>query len=85
MNRHPFLRPSLKSVMTPIRFDAMPSQGRSGPAPATASACQSLPDAPARRWLSSELLAEGSLAEIQHGDQIYRLRLTSLGKLILTK
>ena len=40
----------------------------------------------ARRQLSSDQLFAGlSEIEIQHGDAIYRLRRTSLGKLILTK
>ena len=40
----------------------------------------------ARRQLTSEQLFAGlSEIEIQHGDAIYRLRRTSLGKLILTK
>lgn len=37
------------------------------------------------RWHSTELLANGGEARILHGDQVYRLRLTALGKLILTK
>lgn len=36
-------------------------------------------------WHSTELLAHGGEARILHGDQVYRLRLTALGKLILTK
>ena len=40
----------------------------------------------ARRQLTSEQLFAGlSEIEIQHGEAIYRLRRTSLGKLILTK
>jgi hemin uptake protein HemP len=39
-----------------------------------------------RRQLSSEQLFAGlTEIEIQHGDAVYRLRRTSLGKLILTK
>ncbi len=38
-----------------------------------------------RRWQSTELLGTGQEAEIQHGKALYRLRLTSLGKLILVK
>ena len=39
-----------------------------------------------RRQLASEQLFDGlTEIEIQHGDAIYRLRRTSLGKLILTK
>lgn len=38
-----------------------------------------------RRWRSTELLGHQQEIEIEHGQAIYRLRLTSLGKLILTK
>jgi hemin uptake protein HemP len=34
---------------------------------------------------SRELLGDHPEIEIQHGSQVYRLRLTALGKLILTK
>ena len=37
------------------------------------------------RWRSSDLLVPGTEAEIEHGGQIYRLRITSLGTLILTQ
>lgn len=37
------------------------------------------------RWHSDELLGGALEAEIQHGQALYRLRLTSLGKLILVK
>lgn len=36
-------------------------------------------------WSSDQLLAGRNEIEITHGDCTYRLRLTSLGKLILTK
>jgi hemin uptake protein HemP len=39
----------------------------------------------ARRWRSSELFGSTHEIEIEHGQSVYRLRLTSLGKLILTK
>ena len=39
----------------------------------------------ARRWRSAELLGLENEIEIEHGQSVYRLRLTSLGKLILTK
>lgn len=59
-----------------------------GPAPSPARR----PDAgstgaPARqrRWRSSELFGSAQEVEIEHGDAVYRLRLTSLGKLIMTK
>jgi hemin uptake protein HemP len=38
-----------------------------------------------KRWSSRDLLAGRHEVEIEHNDSIYRLRLTSLGKLILTK
>lgn len=38
-----------------------------------------------RRWRSAELFGNDQQIEIVHGQAIYRLRLTSLGKLILTK
>ena len=44
----------------------------------TATAC-------GRRWRSAELFGNDQQIEIVHGQAIYRLRLTSLGKLILTK
>jgi hemin uptake protein HemP len=37
------------------------------------------------RWRSDELLAGTDEALIAHGDQVYRLRRTGTGKLILTK
>lgn len=40
---------------------------------------------PRRRISSHDLLAGGIEVEIDHEGAIYRLRLTSLGKLILTK
>jgi hemin uptake protein HemP len=38
-----------------------------------------------RRWRSSEIFGADSEVEIEHGDAVYRLRRTALGKLILTK
>lgn len=38
-----------------------------------------------RRWRSTELFGNDQQIEILHGQAVYRLRLTSLGKLILTK
>jgi hemin uptake protein HemP len=62
--------------------DAVPPRASVGPAsisgkpPATSSA---------RRWRSAELFGPEQEVEIEHGQSVYRLRLTSLGKLILTK
>ncbi len=38
-----------------------------------------------QRWQSRALLGESREVEIEHDGMVYRLRLTSLGKLILTK
>jgi hemin uptake protein HemP len=43
------------------------------------------PDLPPRRIDSTALLGAAQEVEINHVGQIYRLRRTSLGKLILTK
>ena len=40
---------------------------------------------PLRRVHSAALLGPEQEIEIEHGQAVYRLRLTSLGKLILTK
>lgn len=42
-------------------------------------------DAGVRRILSAELFAAGAVVEIEHGGEVYRLRHTRKGKLILTK
>ena len=44
-----------------------------------------LPHAGVRRLLSAELFASGAVVEIEHDGEIYRLRHTRRGKLILTK
>ena len=41
--------------------------------------------AAAPQWSSEQLLAGADEATITHGDQVYRLRRTLTGKLILTK
>jgi hemin uptake protein HemP len=38
-----------------------------------------------RRLPSASLLSGDAEVEIEHGEAVYRLRLTALGKLILTK
>ena len=60
------------------------------PAPATAAALDTGRPPPGiaahgRRWRSADLFGSGQEVEIEHGQAVYRLRLTSLGKLILTK
>ena len=43
------------------------------------------PPASRENWSSDQLLAGRNEISITHGDSTYRLRLTALGKLILTK
>ncbi|MDZ7855805.1 hemin uptake protein HemP [Sphaerotilus sp.] len=54
-----------------------PTPAAGSPAPSPAS------DTP--RLSSAQLFGQGSEVHIEHGDALYRLRITSLGKLILTK
>lgn len=51
----------------------------------SAVAPQRLSSPPPRRLHSRELLGQDRELEIEHAGQLYRLRLTQLGKLILTK
>jgi len=44
-----------------------------------------VPAGPPRRIASQELVGREGLLEIEHEGAVYRLRVTSLGKLILTK
>ena len=65
----------------PPRFVPDPPARPAAPAPQTARAV-----APERRRIESGALFEGQIEiEIEHFEQVYRLRQTSLGKLILTK
>ena len=63
-----------------------PSTGRSGPqsGPAAAAAEPGAP-APVPRISSDTLLAGATELHIEHRGSLYRLKQTSLGKLILTK
>jgi len=54
--------------------EPVPSTGRQGTAPA-----------PPPRYRAEDLLDGADRAEIVLGDQVYTLRLTRTGKLILTK
>lgn len=51
--------------------------------PAPTAVQLAVPSGP--QWRSDELLAGKDEALITHGDQVYRLRRTGTGKLILTK
>jgi hemin uptake protein HemP len=53
------------------------------PLPAPGAAAPGLSQRP--RWSSRTLLAGNREVEIEHESVVYRLQLTSLGKLILTK
>jgi hemin uptake protein HemP len=64
----------------PVAPDELPAEAPRAHTPPEPYAPTTVP-----RWASAQLLGDGPLAEISHGDQIYRLRLTALGKLILTK
>jgi hemin uptake protein HemP len=58
------------------------SAGPHDPAPAAVAEPVAPPQ---RRWRSNDLFGTAQEIEIEHGQSVYRLRLTSLGKLILTK
>lgn len=68
----------------PLSRAAVPAEpvpaggGTSGGPPAPGSAAPP-------RWRSSELFGSAQEVEIEHGDAVYRLRRTALGKLIMTK
>ena len=56
------------------------------PTPANARATdRTTSHASGENWSSDQLLAGRNEISITHGESTYRLRLTSLGKLILTK
>ena len=62
-----------KSILAPAGA-ALPSAARSA-APAASSV---------RRLTSAGLMQDQREVEIEHGNKVYRLRITQLGKLILT-
>jgi len=65
---------------------ATPPTGPLRPAEADLSMAAGRPAASSRRRLRvAELLGKEQEIEIEHGQAVYRLRLTALGKLILTK
>jgi hemin uptake protein HemP len=63
--------------MSAANRELPPSRAPAAPAAAGAP--------PVRRIHSRELLGAAAEVEIEHAGHIYRLRRTSLGKLILTK
>lgn len=62
-------------------YSSSPSAVR--PLPATSA--KTAPPRPCKRVNSKQLLADEREIEIEHVGQLYRLRITALGKLILTK
>lgn len=73
----------MTTLTTPIEAPpgGLPPPG--APVPGTVLA--PTPSVALPRWRSEELLAGTDEALISHGDQVYRLRRTGTGKLILTK
>ena len=70
--------------MSPFKPSPLPhptTPAAASPPPAAGASA----DAPAPCWSSSQLLGGQREAYIAHEGTTYRLRLTSLGKLILTK
>jgi hemin uptake protein HemP len=63
-----------ESVFTPAPEPAQPPPGS-----------QSAPDTARVTWTTAELLGQKSEVLIQHGNDVYRLRITRNGKLILYK
>lgn len=70
-----------------FRVDAVPQDGQKNdrtPAPIRDLRPPTAARA-SRRWRSTDLFGLAHEIEIEHGQAVYRLRLTALGKLILTK
>lgn len=67
-------------VVPPGRPAAVPA-----PDPSTSAPSTTRHPAVPRRVDSRELFGDGRLLEIAHAGAVYRLSLTALGKLILTK
>lgn len=63
---------------------APPGQYPAAP-PTPAQTLIPLPAADVPRLPSAQLFGQGTEVHIEHGGAVYRLRITSLGKLILTK
>ncbi len=69
------------NIIEAMSLSKPPSPERPAPPPAAARAGAPCPP----RWSSQALLGDRAEVQIVHGDQVYRLRRTALGKLILTK
>jgi hemin uptake protein HemP len=76
--------------MTRITLIPMPAihpHPPAAPHSPAASTCPSAANGPGSppHWHSRQLFGPHAEVSIAHGDAVYRLRVTSLGKLILTK
>jgi len=71
-------------IMAAMSLHGKPPK-REAPVPLPARQRRLEPASPRLRWSSSTLLGGGREVEIEHEHVVYRLQLTSLGKLILTK
>ena len=69
--------PEADSVPSPA-LELAPARSHTAPGSAAAPGTS-------RRWRSADLLGNAHEVEIEHGASVYRLRLTGMGKLILTK
>ncbi|WP_428509941.1 hemin uptake protein HemP [Roseateles sp.] len=80
------IRPaSLLAASLTLEADASAVSATARLATGAASPAPPRPGHAPRRLSSETLLADRREVEIEHAGQVYRLRLTSLGKLILTK
>jgi hemin uptake protein HemP len=71
---------------TPVPVEAVSAADRRhAPVPPDCQAPRAGGRLPLRRVSSSELMGAAREMEIEHAGAVYRLRVTSLGKLILTK
>lgn len=81
MNPNPARQPKAPSEAQPEAAQAQPAA-----TPALAVACQQpLQATPCVQYDSRQLFGDALEVHIQHASQLYRLRVTSLGRLILTK
>lgn len=76
MSSHSAALPALPLPPAPRQVSAVSTAGLATPA---------RPSRGIRRLPSAALLSGDPEVEIEHGEAVYRLRLTALGKLILTK
>jgi len=68
-----------------MKIPAHESRRGASAEPTSRVAASELVQPTVRRWVAQDILCGAPEAEIEHGEAVYRLRLTSQGKLILTK